>query len=1171
MKETCLVLFSVLLFSSSILAAPFTDNDAAASAGDGADVSTARVYTLHQAQAMGLLQLPGPSASRSAGVSVKSYSETSSATGYGYGIYNFISFPLSTPTSAEWGDENSVKICAGARKGTDVYLIEYTLDDSYSIHPLNLLKRDMLTDSVTTVCSLNYDDPIVVDMAYSAMTGLMYALGSNRSTGNEALYAIDLETGEFTKVGADYSVHYFGLAANRGGMLYAVNSTAGLVRINPSNGIAESIGSYSLSNRTAAYICSMDFDLSTETLYWALCDEDAYSYLIKIDPETGQCKQVGKIATTGQIEEVTAMHISLPTYDDDAPAQVDGLTVTADASGGTSATVTWTNPTTTVGGSTLETIASVQVSVNGTVKEEITTATPGATSSVTLSGLTTGFIRVDVVATSGGYSSEPAEGITWVGQDVPREPTDIAAERTNASLATVTWTAPTESVHGGYLKTSSLKYRIVRYDSAGDSVILAKTYKQDNCYLDSTITTLDSYYYKIQSLTSDYGLWDYSEETLLGPPLEIPYSCTFASASEFAKWTTIDNNGDGTSWVLWYSYGYTYHRASSVDCDDWLVSPPLHLEADSTYYIYFETYTGRGEWYPKHFQVTVGQNSDPTQNPVYLDYSFASKIVEQARVALPVTADGEYYVAIHDISDYNIASLQLSNFIVQAKHTGWLTGTVTDASGNPIEDVDVTVVDSNICDTTATDGSYKLDFLSTGTYYIQYSKVGWEIRTDTLTFTNDVETVNNAILTAKPSCSVACTVTDTNGDAIVAGKVTVSGYGDDVILTTDSTGSFSTTLYEAGYWLDIDKVKYISYSDTLIIEGDSTMSIVLSPKILAPSDFTATAQESSVKLKWDIPRDIFRHDDGTMVSQLGSLSGTEKYVNGAVFRTPAILKSMSWMTTSYQGPHEEMNLWIFDITEDYYPTNTVLFNVMGVPQEDEVWNYYELPEPVECPRGFFLGVSYSYGMSSLATDSGTDEEYPFISYTNYCTSDYTTNVWTCKDASSIKKNHLIRATGDEIGDNPQTYDYRYRLWRLAEEYLTDQDQWTLLTTNAGTADTVYIDDTAELESGNYYYAVEAVYPSGASDLVYSDLVTVESSGVTAASIAANFTVAPVPATETLYTSLECDKIEIIGLDGHTAATATSASSIDVSALTPGVYLLRATVAGTPIIKQIIIK
>ena len=1104
------------------------------------------------------------------GYTTKSYSDATSQTGYGFGLSGYLEIPLTRPTTTEVADTNSILVLAGARCGSILYFIEYNTSGT-TIVPTNLYKRDINTGETSFVTAIADGAPIIVDMAYSSMTGKMYCLGQDTS-GNEALYTIGLDDGKVEQLGATFDGYYYALAADRVGMLYAVTSSIGLVTINPLNAYVESVGG-SNSSYTPYYISSMDYDLSIDALYWALCNEEGYSYLIKIDPLTGTSRSAGKIGSS--TEEVVALNVSLEKFPDYAPEAVTDLAITPGDAGAATLTVEWTNPSATVGGTALDTLTTVQVSLDGTLKEEITSAPAGAKNSITLTGLATGYATISIVSTNGSYTSDQAAAMAWVGVDIPREPSNIELTRTSGSIATLSWDPPTDGVHGGYMKTSSLKYRIVRFDYNGDSTIVAKTYKQDNCYLDSTITSLNRYHYKIQSLTSDYGMSAQSDEVVLGLALTPPYSTTFSSQSDFALWETLDNNGDGTTWDFYQYNPYVYHKANSVEADDWLISPPLGFETDSTYYIYVEAYTGRNECYTKHFQITVGTDSDPAQNPLYIDCTFGGYDTRQTRIALPVTASGEYRIGIRDISAYSSANLRIPAVAVQTKHTAWLAGTVADCDGNPIEGVTVEIVDdnyNNLSGTTAADGSYTVDFIEDGSYTVLFSKTGWVELTTTATFAYDSETALNATLTAIPSYSVSGTVTDDNGDAVVNARIILSGYGDDTRLYTDSLGQFSMpTVYENTYCIDIEKVKFTALSDSIHFDADTTLTFTIEPKILAPGDLNATAAETAVTLSWSEPCDLLRHDDGTMVSQLGLTSGDEKTVNGAVFRTPALLKSMSWMTTSYQGPHEEMNLWVFDITEDFKPTNTVLFNAMGVAQEDEAWNCYQFPDPVECPRGFFLGVSYTDGMSSLATDTGTDEEYPFLTKTNYSATDYTTNIWECKDDFYIKRNHLIRATGVNLTGDTHSYAYQYRLWRIAEDNLLNQQEWTLITDNGGIADTTFTDDISTLESGNYYYAVEAVYPSGTSDPVYSGLVTVENSGAAVAKTATSLTVAPIPASETLYTSMECDKIEIITLGGQTALTATWASSIDVSALAPGTYLLRATIGGTPIIKRITIK
>ena len=1134
------------------------------------------VYTLHQAKVLGVkfnsVKKDKPIV-KSASMKAASISKYA----HGFGLDGYVSFPLTSPSKAAVDFDYTLNFSAGTRAGNDIMLVEYTLDSRGSMHSTYLTKFDLKKQTYSRIAKLDYDGPMIVDMAYSEATGKLFGLGVHTVNDNgliysrEALYTINTTTGECVMIGDDFDTRYMAIAATRGGLLYVVDKSGNLSVVDPNTRYVTKIGSSGLT-KTATYISGMDMDCDANMLYWALCDANGYSYLVKIDPTNGAGKVVGRIGSDK--EEVIAMHIDRTEPNAAAPAKVANLSAVADANGATSATISWTNPAKTISGDALASLEKVEVYVNDKLYKTLNTA-PGAENSVQISGLVNNYNRFAVVTYNGGDKSDVAEVMTWVGQDIPRAVTDVTLERTNAGLATLKWNAPKGSgLHGGFVKTSALKYRITRKNVDGDSVVVAKTYRKDCTYLDSTITKLSQYTYTIQSLTTDYGESTVSPAVVLGPAAEVPYSCIFQSDAVFRQWTTYDNNNDGKCWTD-YAYGkYVFHVPAGVKADDWLISPPVKMKADSTYYIYFEFRSGLGEYYPKHIQVTYGKSNDYRDQKVLAEYKFASRKVEQARIALPISADGEYYVGIHDVSNYNSCNVSLTNFCIIVKHTGWVKGKVTDENGKPVEGVAVTIPNSNIVDTTSVDGSYMLDFVPTGKYAVKFSKLYWKNTVDSVKFENDKETIHNAVMTMLPKYKVSGEIKDVNGKKIVNARLSLTGYGDDIKTTTDENGKFTVeNVAEHGYRLKINKIKYINISDTFDLNKDTVLSYTMSPKLLAPSEYKVTAAEKTVSITWKTPRDVFRHDNGIFESQLGSLAGTEKTVHGAVFRTPAVLKSISWVTTSYQGPHNEINLWIFDVTPDQKPTNKVLFNAMNVKTKgDEVWNTYELPEAVEAPNGYFLGVSYSKGMSSLATDSGTDEDYPFIPSTNYSTADYTTNKWSCADASFIKRNHLIRATGDEIGANPQGFDYKYVVWRFAEDDFLDKDKWTMLTPTDGVSGLKLDDDIASLPKGEYVYAIAAVYPDGEySEVLYSDNVKVDQSGVEAVQLAADFTVAPNPASTEFGVNMTCDKMELYSASGALSAVAENASSMNVSALDEGIYLLRATVGKSVVIKRIVVK
>ena len=1136
----------------------------------------AEVYTLAQARQLGMVP-KGPATSSKATAGKAEAAAGTATKAYGFGLKGYVSLSLSAPSKTTVEFDYSYNFSAGAKAGAYIYLVEYTIDKNGSMHPTYLVKSDVGKRTYSRVAALDYNGPNVQDMAYSESTGTMYCLGSHYvseggiTVAKQALYTIDLASGKMTMVGDDLSSKFMSLAANRAGLLYAVEKTGQLSTIDPITGYVAKVGS-SVLTKTANYISGMDMDCDNNQLYWPLCDSNGYSYLVKIDPSSGAGKVIGRIGTSE--EELVGFNVERYQPGDDAPAKVAGLTFTPGASGALSGEAQWTNPSATVGGSALKSISKAEVYLNGNLYKEVA-VTPGAKSTVQLDGLANSYNRVAVVAYNGESKSETAEAMSWVGPDVPQAVTGITLERITPHLATLKWEAPAGAgLHNGYVKTSSLKYRITRYNAFGDTTVVAKTYRKDRTYLDSTITTLASYKYSIQALTSDYGGTAFSPEVQLGPANEVPYSCVFQSEAVFKLWTLYDNNNDGKCWTCYPYKHYVYHVPAGVKADDWMISPPVHMKADSTYYVYFEFRSGLGEYYPKHIQVTVGKSNDYRDHKVIKDYKFASRITEQARIALPISEDGEYYVGIRDVSDYTSCNVSLYNFCIVAKHTGWLKGQVRDEAGNPVEGVTVNIPGSNICDTTDTGGNYMLDFVPTGSYPVKYSKLYWRDLTDTVAFVNDKESTHNVTLSKLPAYSVTGQVKDVNGKCVANAKVKLTGYGEDRETVTGADGKFAfSSIAEHGYKFTLSKIKYAGVSDTIVIAADTTISITLNPKILAPSEFKVTATDDAVNLAWSLPRDVFRHDNGAFESQLGWLGGNDNSVYGAVFRTPAVLKSISWVTTSYQGPHDEMNLWIFDVTDDFKPTNKVLFNAMHVATKgDEVWNTYELPQPVEAPNGYFLGVSYSKGMCSLATDSGTDPEYPFVPYTNYSTQDYTTNKWHCADASFVKRNHLIRATGDELGSNPQNFDYKYVVWRMAEDDFLDSAKWVMLTPADGTAELKLSDNVATLKPGDYIYALAAVYPGGkCSEILYSDNVTVKESGIEAMQLASHFIVAPNPASTVVKVNMDCDKMELYNVDGALCAAATGTRELNVEQLASGVYLLKATISGRTVIKRVIVK
>ena len=162
----------------------------------------------------------------------------------------------------------------------------------------------------------------------------------------------------------------------------------------------------------------------------------------------------------------------------------------------------------------------------------------------------------------------------------------------------------------------------------------------------------------------------------------------------------------------------------------------------------------------------------------------------------------------------------------------------------------------------------------------------------------------------------------------------------------------------------------------------------------------------------DMPVSEFRIDDGTAASQLGSSGGTLNTVLGVAFRNDAELHEMSWYLTSEGGAHAQVKVWVFGLDANGQPnTDDVIFSAPGVPNVNNQWNSYVFPGVIEAPNGFLLGLSYQ-GYLGIATDSGTNEEWPFHPNTSFFAGNINTDPFVpIEQLGDFNRNILIRAKG----------------------------------------------------------------------------------------------------------------------------------------------------------------
>jgi hypothetical protein len=371
----------------------------------------------------------------------------------------------------------------------------------------------------------------------------------------------------------------------------------------------------------------------------------------------------------------------------------------------------------------------------------------------------------------------------------------------------------------------------------------------------------------------------------------------------------------------------------------------------------------------------------------------------------------------------------------------------------------------------------------------------------------------------------------TVGSGTIAGVVTESFEGQPlqgVSITvdefrfsaeTDENGLYNIpNVPEGEYTITASFEGYIEQTQTAIVEHEQTSfaSFVLDLFLTPPSGLQAEVQDIfDVQLSWNSPGGVelveFLYDDGIRTAQLGSQTGTVNTVLGSKHDTPATLNEVSWLLSDDPaggGPHATVQFYIFGLQPNGLPDGTNVLYTANLTNVDGVFNTHILPEPIDAPNGFFLGVAYN-GFVGIGTDDGIGEPYEFQPNTHYFTGDYTTNEWSTWESFNFQVNGMIRAFGvpgavasyvtehqQVIETRSQINDQKFELRPSAEPSLQEFPTWKTLTGNQSrgltgyniykddalllyTTDTTYLDQ--DLEPGTYSYKITAVYDEGESD------------------------------------------------------------------------------------------
>ena len=584
-------------------------------------------------------------------VSAASWSQYTSSSQYPYGVYSF-----SVPSMTKEVLKQSSNINAnggGAFYNDRFHFVHFT--QLYGAIFASYYEYDVNTWKVVKYDDLRDNAMIAVSATYDQTSGKVYGCFYTSDLKGLTIGTVDYDKAE-REVLCPTDLTFLVMAADKYGRLFGIDRNADLYRIDKKTGAQTKIGNTGVT--IGAYYQSAAFDFKTNKLYWASAsDSEENNVLYEVNVNTGQATEIKEFPDN---EQLVCLYIP-QTVDKKAPQVVSDIELNfTDAS--TTGAVKFKLPTKAVDNSALSENLEYFILVDGdTLKTG--TAAPGAivNENVTVVGGKTPFVIF--VKNNAGESKRIVEK-KWIGRDIPLQPEGIKLTLDTKSKVTLTWTAPTKGKNGGYVNPSDLRYKIVRYP---DEVVVADSHVGTTFSEEITSRKLTAYYYKVSAVNEGYtGEEIVSNKVLVGDPLEAPYVEEFDGQPAFDLFTVFDANKDGRTWVMNKVDNMVYNQFNTVrDADDWLISPPIHLNNDRQYFFSFVVQS-TNKLNTERISASLGNGTviNESYKVIVPDTSFHGPDAVTLSTLVSVEKDSIYNFAFHATSPSNQGYLFLHKIIV---------------------------------------------------------------------------------------------------------------------------------------------------------------------------------------------------------------------------------------------------------------------------------------------------------------------------------------------------------------------------------------------------------------------------------------------------------------------------------------------------------------------------
>lgn len=494
------------------------------------------------------------------------------------------------------------------------------------------------------------------DMTYDEISGKIYGSFRGDEYGiSSRLCIYDGENITITPVG-NFSDMITAIAADPSGKLYGIAGYYGnLYSIDKTNGQLSLIGSLGVTANGANQ--SAAIDPVSGKLYWGATTSFSAS-LYEVDLET--CSAT-KLYDFPYGQRFNAFYIPEPDAPQGAPAAVENLSVTP-VGEGTDVSVSFTMPSTTVGGETISEELDYVIEIDGeSIEGGEGKAVPGEDVSSRLT-LSNGSHTVSVSCLNTAGKGPKSSAAVFAGFDIPGSVSDINISAEDNHI-TISWNAPTGK-NGGAIDYSKITYTITRNPGAAEvAADLTETSATD----DIPEAPIAEYTYTI---TVNYdGVPGESMESgsiMVGKPYTIPYKQDFENAVSFSDiaFKAIDKDKNTESWQIAEADGNKFAQIKAgfyTNRNDYLFAAPVMFTGEKKYILKFKL-SNSSNYYGTNIRIFLSRTQNDNEED-FIEPFISSNFQQEGsaenmgkfithEIEFEVKDSGIYCLCFHDMGYY---------------------------------------------------------------------------------------------------------------------------------------------------------------------------------------------------------------------------------------------------------------------------------------------------------------------------------------------------------------------------------------------------------------------------------------------------------------------------------------------------------------------------------------